>query len=153
MRLRSLGIASAALLLSSIGRAPAASPADIAAGLAPEVVQVVSGGTWQDGDKKGGYRAVLVEPSGGGATGAQLFLEWLAAGKDGAAPAIVASSPIKEVNDLKLSNATLSMEYEKTNEFTVFLEPNDPSKDTVDSYTILATAPGKYSFSLGAPPE
>ena len=131
--------------------ANAASPADIAAALAPEVVQVVSGGVWEDGGKKGGYRAVLVAPEG--ASGAQLYLEWLAAGTGGAAPSLVISSPIKEVNDLKLPDATLNMESEKTNEFTLFVEPNDPSKDSGQSYTILAAAPGKYTFSLGAPPE
>lgn len=141
----------AAALLLGAGTADAASPADIAAALAPEVVQVVSGGTWDDAGKKGGYRAVLVVPVGGG--GAQLFLEWLAAGTDGGPPALVASSPIKEINDLKMPDATLSSETEKKNEFTVFVEPNDPNKDGGQTYAILAGAPGKYTFSLGAPPE
>jgi len=139
------------LILLAASHAHAGSPADIAAGLAPEVVQVVSGGTWEDAGKKGGYRAVLVVPVGGGA--AQLFVEWLAAGADGGAPALVTASPIKEINDLKMPDATLSSETEKKNEFTVFVEPNDPNKDGGQTYAILAGAPGKYTFSLGAPPE
>ena len=141
----------AAALILAASAAKAASPADIAAGLAPEVVQVVSGGTWEDAGKKGGYRAVLVAPVGGGP--AQLFLEWLAAGAEGGPAALVATSPIKEINDLKMPDATLSSETEKKNEFTVFVEPNDPNKDGGQTYAILAGAPGKYTFSLGAPPE
>ena len=153
MSIQSSAIGAMAALLGLAVPALAASSADIAASLAPEVVQVVSGGNWEDGGKKGGYRAVLVAPSGAEANSTQLYLEWLAAGKDGAPPVLVMSSPIKEINDLKLANATLSMEYEKANEFTVFVEPSDPNRDAGNSYTILATAPGKYTFSLGAPPE
>ena len=141
-----------ALMLAGVP-ALAASPSEVAAGLAPEVVQVVSGGIWDDGGKTGGYRAVLIGASGAGAKGAELYLEWVAAGKDGAPPTIVNTSPIKEVNDLKLADALLSMEFEKANEFTLFVEPNDPTKDSGNSYTVVATTPGKYTFTLGAPPE
>jgi len=141
----------AMVVLPGTRLAMAASPADIASGLAPEVVQVVSGGAWQDAGKTGGYRAVLVVPVGGG--GAQLFIEWLAAGTGGAAPAIAAISPVKEIGELKLPDATLGSETEKTGEYTIFVEPNDPAKDSGQSYTIVASAPGKYTFSLGAPPE
>lgn len=140
-------------MLVLAGVAKAASPADIALGLAPEVVQVVSGGLWDDSGKKGGYRAILIGPTGAGAQGSELYLEWLAAGQNGAPPSIIISSPIKEVNDLKLADALLTMEFEKANEFTLFVEPNDPSKLTGNSYTVIATTPGKYSFSLGTPPE
>jgi len=147
----SRAILTGVMLARMAAPAAAASPADIAAGLAPEVVQVVSGGTWDNAGKKGGYRAVLVAQAGAG--GAQLYLEWLAAGTDGAAPSLVTSAPVKEINDLKLPDATLSSEFEKPNEYTVFLEPNDPTKDSGQSYTIVATTPGKYTFSLGASPE
>ena len=142
----------AALGLASLSpSAYAASPADIAAAVAPEVVQVVSGGNWADGGKKGGYRAIVVVSAGDAK--AQLFIEWLAAGTNGGPPSLVATVAVKEVNELKLPDATLSSEFEKSNEYTVFVEPNDPSKDSGQSYTIVATVPGKYSFSPGALPE
>jgi hypothetical protein len=129
----------------------AASPADIASGLAPEVLQVVSGGSWENAGKKGGYRAVLVASSTG--SDAELYIEWLAAGSNGQPPSLVMSLPVKEINDLKLPNATLNAEFEAANEYTVFVEADDPSKDSGKSYTVLAGPPGKYTFSLGAPPE
>jgi len=138
-------------LLGLASRAEAASPAEIAAGLAPEVIAVVSGGKWQEGDRNGGYRAVLVAPAG--AVGAQLYIEWLAAGANGGAPSMVATVPVKEVNDLRLPNATLSAESETDNQFTVFVESDDPATQSGNSYTVNAAAPGKYTFSLGAPPE
>jgi hypothetical protein len=153
MTMRNWAWLAAAMLATWSMPAVAASPAEIASTLAPEVIQVVSGGLWDDGGKTGGYRAVLVAPTEAGGRGAELYLEWIAAGKDGAAPSVVATSPIKEVNDLKLADALLSMEFEKANEFTLFVEPNDPAKDSGNSYTVVATTPGKYNFTLGAPPE
>jgi hypothetical protein len=143
-----LAVALASLPALAVAGSP---PTDIAKALAPEVLQVVSGGNWDDGGKKGAYRAVLVAPEPGG--GAELVVQWLAPGQPGGAPILVASALVKEIADLKLPDATLSAEFESANEYTVFVEPDDPSKDAGQSYTVLVGVPGKYTFSLGAPPE
>ena len=140
------------LLAVGIGPVSAASPADLAAGLALQIVQVVSGGNWDDGGKKGYYRAVLIAPADAN-SGAQIFLQWVQAGKDQPVPTIAAMVPVKEVNDLHLIDATLNMEVTKANEVLLYVEPNDPSKDTMQSYSITATVPGKYTAAAGALPE
>ena len=130
----------------------AASPTEIAAALAPEVIQAVSGGTWADGGKTGYYRAVLVAPPDA-SSGAQLFVQWVQAANGATAPSLLSAMPIKEFNDLKLIDASLSMEYQKSNEFMLYVEPNDPTKDAAQSFSVTATLPGKYSAVVGAPPE
>jgi hypothetical protein len=148
-------IFAAAALLFGIADAPARAdgPADIAAAVAPQIVQVVSGGNWEDGGKKGYYRAVLIAPPDAN-SGVQIFLQWMtAADPAGAKPAISVATPVKEVSDLKVVDAVLSMEYEKPNEFILYVEPADPSKAAQQSLTVTATAPGKYSVARGPLPE
>lgn len=146
---RTLAVVTALAGIPQVGFA--ASAADVAKALAPEVLQVVSGGTWKDGDKTGDYRAVLIAPGGGAA--AELVVQWLSPGAAGAPPSVVASATVKEVADLKLADATLNAEVGGDNDYTVFVEPDDPSKDNGQSYTVSAGAPGKYTFNVGAPPE
>ena len=147
---------SAAVLIvaSPIDRAAlAASPADVAAGLAPQVVNVVSGGAWDDGGKKGYYRAVLIAPADAG-SGAQIFVQWIqAAGASAPAQPIVAVAPIKEYNDMKLVDATLTMDTETPGEFIVYIEPTDPSKAAQQSFTLTAGKPGSYTIVNGPLPE
>lgn len=130
----------------------AASPADIAKGIDSAAVQIVTGGNWEDAGKKGYYRAVLIAPATTSGS-AELYLQWFQASKDQASPGLVFQVPVKEVNDLKLTDATLSMETQNTNEFIFYVEPNDPSKDTLQSFSVSATLPGKYTAIAGALPE
>ncbi len=136
----------------AVPAALAASPADIAKAVDPAVVQMVTGGNWEDGGKKGYYRAVMIAPATS-ASGAEVYLQWFQSAKDQTTPTLVLEVPIKEVNDLKLTDATLSMETLKANEFILYVEPNDPSKDTQQGFSVTATSPGKYTAVAGALPE
>lgn len=142
-----------AIAASASVAAWAASPSDVAGTLSPQLVQTVSGGNWDEGGKKGYYRAVLVAPSDEG-TKAQIFVQWMTASDAaGAAPSVATMTPIDGTGDLKLVDAVFSMEYEKPNEFILYVEPSDPAKTAQDSLTITATTPGKYTVSKGPLPE
>ena len=145
----------AAVLISATAVDPsahAASAADVAAGLSSQIVEVVSGGAWEDGGKKGYYRAVLVAPADAG-SGAQIFMQWMQAAGAGTVPSIVAVAPIKEYNDQKLVDATINADTETPGEFIVYIEPRDPSKAAQQSFTLTASKPGIYTIAHGPIPE
>ncbi len=154
IRRAGLGFAAFGIMVNlAVLPALAAAPADVAAAVSPQIVQVVSGGNWEDGGKKGYYRAVLVAPADA-SSGAQIYVQWMtAADASGGLPTISMAAPIKEVTDLKVVDAVLSMEYEKPNEFILYVEPSDPSKAAQQSLTVTATQPGKYTVSKGPLPE
>ena len=154
MSFRTGCIAASVLLGMSVSAAQAAPPTDVAAAVSPQVVGVVSGGTWEEGGKKGYYRAVLIAPPDAN-TGAQIFLQWMTAAdqSSGGVPAIAKIVPVQEVADQKMLDANLSMEFEKPNEFILYVEPTDPAKAATQSLTVTATAPGKYSAVKGPLPE
>ena len=106
MSFRTGCIAASVLLGMSVSAAQAAPPTDVAAAVSPQVVGVVSGGTWEEGGKKGYYRAVLIAPPDAN-TGAQIFLQWMTAAdqSSGGVPAIAKIVPVQEVADLSQTTA------------------------------------------------
>ena len=55
--------------------------------------------------------------------GAHVFLQWLALSETNPVPKVIATMPIKEVNDQKLANASIEIEGEesKDNEITIIV--------------------------------
>jgi hypothetical protein len=151
---RGVVLAAGAVLVGVVADASAAAPADVAAAVAPQVVGVVSGGNWEDGGKKGYYRAVLIAPPDA-SSGAQIFLQWMTAADQasGGVPAVAMVASVQEVAAEKMIDANLSMEFERPNEFILYVEPADPSKAAAQSLTVTATSPGKYSAVKGPLPE
>lgn len=127
--------------------AQAADAAKVAEGLAPEVSEVVSGGSWSDGDKGGTYRAMVVMGQEGKAFAAHVYLQWIAFDKNTGAPTIVSNTPIKEVRAQELQNAFIFLEVEKDNEAKLSITSYDPVADKDISLTATATTPGKYSIA------
>lgn len=153
MRARTAAIVTLVLFCTLSQRVVAATPADIAAAASPQIIQLVSGGNWEDAGKKGYYRAILVAPPDSG-SGAQIFLQWMnAAGAEAGSQTVQAAVQVKELNDLKVADAVLNMESEKPNEFILYIEPADPAKAAQQSLTVTATGPGKYTVANGPLPE
>ena len=73
--------------------------------LPPEVADVVTGGSWSEGKQGGFYRAIVVMSGSEQSFGAHVYLQWLALSETDPVPKIVATVPLKEVNDQKLGNA------------------------------------------------
>ena len=64
-------------------------------------------------------------------------------------PKVIATMPIKEVNDQKLANASIEIEGEesKDNEITIIVSSYDFDADKDISLYVKGTAPGKYAMS------
>jgi hypothetical protein len=129
-------------------RAHAADANDIAKSIPLDVGQAVSGGSWEKDGKKGTYRAVLIAAPG--AT-VQIFLQWIAAKEGG--KELVSSIAVQAINDVKLPEAELSMDFVKANEAVIYVQPYDPNKDTDQSFTVTAGLPGEFKVEPGAAPE
>jgi hypothetical protein len=134
--------------------------AKIVEGLPPEVADVVTGGSWSEGKQGGFYRAIVVMSGTEQSFGARVYLQWLALSETDPVPKIVATVPLKEVNDQKLGNASIEIEGEETkdNEITIIVSSYDFDADKDITLYVKGTAPGKYAMakapakSSGAPP-
>jgi hypothetical protein len=74
------------------------------------VADILTGGSWS-ADKQGGfYRAFVVMSGTQKSFGARVFLQWLALSEENPNPTVVATVPIKEVNDQNLANASIEIE-------------------------------------------
>lgn len=133
--------------------------AKIVAAVPTEVADVVTGGSWS-ADKQGGFYRALVVMTGTQETfSARVFLQWLALSETNPIPTVVASVPIKEVNDQKLANASIEIEGEesKDNEVTIVVSSYDFEEDKDINLFVKGTSPGKYTMAKAskraAPPS
>jgi hypothetical protein len=80
---------------------------------------------------------------------ARVFLQWLALSETNPIPTVVATVPIKEVNDQKLANASIEIEGEdsKDNEITIVVSSYDFEADKDINLFVKGTAPGKYTMA------
>ena len=147
----------AVALIPSASALAADDDAKIVEDLPPEVADVVTGGSWSEGKQGGFYRAIVVMSGTEQSFG---DLQWLALSETDPVPKIVATAPIKEVNDQKLGNASIEIEGEETkdNQITIIVSSYDFDADKDITLYIKGTAPGKYAMakapakSSGAPP-
>lgn len=122
--------------------------------VAPEIAEVATGGSWSV-DKKGGfYRAIVLMTGDQKSFGAHVFLQWLAFSEGSPVPTVVATVPLKEINDQKLANASISLEGEegKDNEITLVVSSYDFDADKDITLFAKATVPGTYTM-VKAPPK
>lgn len=79
---------------------------------------------------------------------ARVFLQWLALSETNPIPTVVATVPIKEVNDQKLANASIEIEGEesKDNEITIVVSSYFEADKDINLF-VKGTAPGKYAMA------
>ena len=161
-----LSLALAVLLLSPLlsGTAMAQSDSsDIANALPAQIPEILTGGSWSNGNVGGVYRAVVVlskarpakpnllskvaqstkatnEPE----RKAEVFIQWISYENGRAHAKIVKSVSIKEFNEKQLRNAFLAMDTLKDNEMTLLVTSYDESNDKDVAVSIKATTPGNY---------
>ena len=121
----------AVALIPSASALAADDDAKIVEGLPPEVADVVTGGSWSEGKQGGFYRAIVVMSGTEQSFGARVYLQWLALSETDPVPKIVATAPIKELNDQKLGNASIEIEGEETkdNQITIIVSSYDFDAD------------------------
>ena len=160
--LKSISRAIAFLALALVPLTSASAQEDdakIVAGVPTEVADIVTGGSWS-ADKQGGfYRAFVIMNGTQETFSARVFLQWLALSETTPVPTVVATVPIKEVNDQKLANASIEIEGEdsKDNEITIVVSSYDFEADKDINLFVKGTAPGKYTMAKApkraAPPS
>ena len=150
--LKSISRAIAYLVLALVPLSSATAQEDdakIVASVPTEVADIVTGGSWS-ADKQGGfYRAFVIMNGNQETFSARVFLQWLALSETNPIPTVVATVPIKEVNDQKLANASIEIEGEesKDNEITIIVSSYDFDADKDISLYVKGTAPGKYAMA------
>jgi hypothetical protein len=137
-----------ALLVLTAGAPVRADDAEKFAGQIPsEVTEVVTGGTWAEGDTTGVFRGIVVtSPAGKDASQASVIVQWLAMDKSGAAGKVVKSVAVKEVSEKKLQNAFLALDAENENELTLIITSYDAQKDEDASMQVKFNAKGQYEI-------
>lgn len=112
-----------------------------------EVTEVVTGGTWTEGETTGVFRGIVVTaPAGKDASQASVIVQWLAMDKSGAAGKVVKSVTVKEVAEKKLQNAFLALDAENENELTLIITSYDAQKDEDASMQVKFNAKGQYEI-------
>jgi hypothetical protein len=126
-----------------------ADDAKLVDGVAPEVAEVVTGGSWSVGKQGGFYRAIVVMSGDQKSFGAHVYLQWLAFSEGSPVPAVVKTVPIKEINDQALANASIELEGEegKDNEVTVVVSSYDLDADKDITLFVKAGQPGTYAMA------
>lgn len=134
--------------LTFLPQAKALSPDDIAKmakSVPAQVPQVLTGGEWNDGEKTGLYRTIVVATGKGDKTAVDVFIQWIEGSHGTNDLKIVSTVPIKEVRQEKLSNAFVYLEGDKAGEITIVITSYDPTLDKDTQIWLNATTPGKYA--------
>ncbi len=152
-----------------------ADSSDLVSALPAQIPEILTGGSWSNGDIGGVYRAVVVlskkdekkpdllSKAGDLKTGsdkkiikagkpaserkAEVFIQWIAYDGGKATAKIVKTVSIKEFNEKHLRHAFLAMDTLKDNEMTLLVTSYDESSDKDVSISVKATVPGKYEPS------
>lgn len=134
--------------------------------LPAQIPEILTGGTWSNGDVGGVYRAVVVMSDIEGKAGiadkakeenqaaltpdqlstrkAEVYIQWIANRSHSAPSKIVKTVSIREFNEKQLRHAFLAMDTLKDNEVTLLVTSYDELKDADVSISIKATSPGVY---------
>jgi hypothetical protein len=133
-----VAIATPAAFAQSVG-------SGIAAALPVELTEVTSGGSWIDGSSSGTYRVVIVL-GGPPDEAAEVHIQWIGSRTPASPLQIIASTPIKEFNDLRLSSASISVDAEIDGEARVSITGPETPGETPVAVSIVAQLPGQYAL-------
>jgi hypothetical protein len=91
------------------------SSADRAARVPIDVVEVVSGGNWDQGAARGFWRVVAImvpDPTSSSIPHCEVFVQWVGSRTPGAPFEIIAAAPLTQFNALGLASASVTLESE-----------------------------------------
>lgn len=159
--------------LCAVSTMARADSTDVVSSLPAQIPEIVTGGSWKNGDIGGVYRAVVVlSKADHKKTGllskasadqtaaapepiqqerkAEVFIQWIAYENGKATSKIVKTVSVKEFNEKQLRHAFLAMDTLKDNEMTLLVTSYDENKDKDVSVSVKATTPGIYEHSKKA---
>ena len=121
----------------------------LAAAVPVEVAEVVSGGTWIDGQASGTFRTITIQAQGNTEI-ATVFLQWIGSRSPVDAIEIIASLPLREFNEQNLATASVSLENDADGAARIVIAGQDADARPAALLTIIATLPGVYKI---VPPD
>ena len=134
----------AATLIAGLASATAREQATALAAAVPvEVAEVVSGGTWIDGQASGSFRTITIQAQGDTET-ASVFLQWIGTRSPVDAIEIIASLALREFNEQKLASASITLEGDVDGAAKIIIAGQDADARPAALLTFLATLPGVY---------
>lgn len=148
MRLNWVPLAFALILAGASANAFAQgprSPEAVAAAVPLEVPEIISGGSWQDGQNRGIYRAVVVLTGSQADFAANVVVQWIGSKGDGSKLEIVNAVPIADFNQKRMANAFLSLESDIENEVVIAISAYDIKTQKESMFAYKATRPGVLS--------
>lgn len=126
---------------------PAANAADaekIAAAVPVEIAEVVNGGTWNDNNQNGFYRAIVVTPGSGAP--ASVIVQLLGVESENAAPKVAKTILVKEVSERAFPNVYLAMDAETENEMTLIVTAYGTETDQDTAIHFKFDVKGNYEI-------
>jgi hypothetical protein len=136
-------IALVASVVTALAPVRADEVADGIATMPGGVEDVRIGGTWQDGNKSGVFRIVIVR-TGGNAVTARLFVQWVAYGDTGDAT-VEHSLEVAEFAELDLDIVDYVSESDPEG-LSVYIETIDPEGAASEQYELFVFGPDDYRF-------
>lgn len=130
--------------LAAASPASADEAATLASAVPAQIAEVVSGGTWSEGESSGVFRAIVVSPYAGGS--ANVIVQMVALDKADAAPKVVRTVLVKEVAEKQLANAFLAMDAETENEMTLIVTAYGAESEQDTSMHVKFDNSGKYEI-------
>jgi hypothetical protein len=121
----------------------AADGMSMAARLPVEVAEVVSGGTWMDGQASGSYRTVTIQTFAPVEIAA-VYLQWVGSRSPAEPMQIISSVPLREFNDQKLAAASITLDTEAEGVAKIVVAGQDAEGRTASLVSFIAAGPGQY---------
>lgn len=124
------------------------SPAERAARVPIDVVEVVSGSNWERGSARGFWRVVtIMVPSTPPANSphCEVFMQWIGSRTPGAPFEILAASPLVAFNALQLPSASVGLDIEGNREPRVAVTGEDRD-GVLTILTFVVQSPGEVVF-------
>jgi hypothetical protein len=138
-------------VVASTARAPAGErETALAAAVPVEVAEVVSGGSWIDGQASGSFRTITIQVAGNTEL-AQVYLQWIGSRSPVDPIEVISSLPLREFNEQALASASVSLEGDIDGAAKIVIAGQDAEARPVALLTFIASLPGVYKVIPSAP--
>jgi hypothetical protein len=118
---------------------------EVASRLPVEVAEVVSGGTWIDGQASGSFRTVTIQTYAPSEM-AEVYLQWIGSRSPVEPLQVISSVPLREFNEMKLASASITLDTETEGVAKIVVAGQDAGGRPAGLLSFRATGPGRYEL-------